>query len=65
MGVGAYGKIYCERGTAYSAVTYCFLATMYDQIKMNRYFLGNYEVLSSDLKSFYLKKAPRIVLGVY
>ena len=58
MGVGAYGKIQCERGTAYSAVAYWFLAMINDQIKTNKCFLGNSEALSSNLKSFALKKAP-------
>ena len=59
MGAGTYGKIHCKRGTAYSAIVDWFLAMVNDQIMTNRYFLGNSEALSSNLKSFWLKKASR------
>ena len=40
MGVGAYGKRHCERGTAYSAIAYWFLAIVNDQMT-NTFFLGS------------------------
>ena len=57
MGVGTYGKIHCKCGTAYSMIVDWFLAMVNDQITTNRYFLGNSEALSSNLKSFWFKKS--------